>query len=57
MSNNSNNNNNNITKITFVSKIASMGDQKRYVPIPKIMWDDIEDLQKHRQVKITIELV
>jgi len=43
------------SKITFVGRISKMGDQKKFVTIPRNFWDLIKDLEKMKQVKVTIE--
>jgi hypothetical protein len=42
-------------KVTFVSKISKMGNQKVIITVPRDFWEEIEPLRKIKQVKITVE--
>jgi hypothetical protein len=46
-------------KVTFVSKIIRQTSkdriQKKIINIPKDFWDEIEELEKRKQIKVTIE--
>ena len=46
-------------KVTFVSKIieVSANDklQKKIITIPRDFWEEVKELQKRKQIKITIE--
>jgi hypothetical protein len=45
-----------LKKLVYYAKISKMGDKKMVI-IPKTFWDDIEDLEDEKQLKITIESV
>jgi hypothetical protein len=46
-------------KVTFVSKITQQATkdriQKKIINIPRDFWDEIEELEKRKQIKVTIE--
>ena len=48
-----------LPKVTFVSKIieVSANDklQKKIITIPRDFWEEVKELQKRKQIKITIE--
>ena len=41
-------------KIVYYAKISKMGTKKMVI-IPKVYWDDIEELEEEKQIKITLE--
>ena len=40
--------------VVYYAKISKMGSKKMVI-IPKVYWDDIEDLEEEKQIKITLE--
>ena len=48
-------------KVTFVSKIIRQASkepykiQKKIITIPSDFWSDVEELEKKKQIKVTIE--
>lgn len=46
-------------RVTFVSKIIRISTkdklQKKIITIPRDFWDEVEDLEERKQIKVTIE--
>ena len=42
-------------RIIFVSKISKMGNDLKYIRIPSDFWNEIKELEKRKQVKVTVE--
>jgi dTDP-4-dehydrorhamnose 3,5-epimerase-like enzyme len=44
-----------LPKVTFVSRISMMGQQKMIITVPRGFWEDVEPLKQRKQVKVTVE--
>ena len=42
-------------KVTFVSRVSKMGEQKMIITVPRNFWDEMEPLRQKKQVKVVVE--